>query len=211
MPDLPYRFELSHRFELPALPFERHSLEPEISRAQVDLLYSYHHRRHIDSLNVHVAPGDPRSLAELARSDDETVRHHAQEAWNLVFFWHGLTARSVDVPESLTRQIETAFGGIGALHYQWRTLAEATPDSWTWLVAGERNALQLATSRPGLMPSGTTPLLSIALSEDAYRIDLEGQRGVYFDALWPHLNWEYASLNLETIDGPVHETPIHRS
>lgn len=209
MPDLPYRAQssnhsvLPNRFELPALPFERHSLEPEVSRAQIDLLYSYHHRRHVDALNARVAPDDLRSLATLARDDDETLRSHAQEAWNLVFFWHCLAPRGTELPGSLTRQIETTFGGIGALHYQWRTLAETTLDSWTWLVASPRSGLQLVTSGSGQMPLECTPLLSIALSENAYRIDHADRRGAFFDALWPHLNWEYAWLNLETNDGPM--------
>ncbi|MDH4573190.1 hypothetical protein CUR86_12540 [Salinicola acroporae] len=46
-------------------------------------------------------------------------------------------------------------------------------------------------------PPEVAPLLAIALNEDAYRIDYPQRRGEYFDALWPHLNWEYAQLNIE--------------
>ncbi|WP_198651193.1 Fe-Mn family superoxide dismutase [Salinicola sp. CPA57] len=191
---------LAARFELPALPFERHSLEPGVSRAQVDLLYSHCHRRHIDALNAALSPEDDRSLAALAEAGDETVRHHAQEAWNLVFFWHGLNARSVDVPGALSRRIDAAFGGVGALQYQWRQQVQSSAGGWSWLVEGPRGELLLATSAPGQAPAGSTPLLAITLAEDAYRIDHAQQRGAYFDALWPHLNWEYAQLNSEVAE-----------
>ncbi|OHZ04507.1 Fe-Mn family superoxide dismutase [Salinicola sp. MIT1003] len=191
---------LVSRFELPALPFERHSLEPEVSRAQVDLLYSHHHRRHIDALNARQSPDDDLSLAALANTGDGTVRHHAQEAWNLVFFWHGLSARSVEMPGALARRIDAAFGGMGALQYRWRAQIDASEAGWSWLVIDAENLLQLTTSAPGRFPIGTIPLLAITLAEDAYRIDHRGRRGEYFDALWPHLNWEYAQLNSEVAE-----------
>jgi Fe-Mn family superoxide dismutase len=185
------------RFELPALPFERHSLEPEVSRAQIDLLYSHHHRRHIDELNVQLAPDDGRSLAALARAGEDEVRYPAQEAWNLVFFWHGLSGRSVEIPENLSRRIDAAFGGVGGLQYQWRARIQETSAGWCWLMLDSKSTLRLATSSPGELPDEMTPLLAITLTDEAYRIDHRHDRGEYFDALWPHLNWEYAQLNSE--------------
>lgn len=185
------------RFELPALPFERHSLEPEVSRAQIDLLYSHHHRRHIDELNAQLASDDGRSLAALAKAEEADVRDSAQEAWNLVFFWHGLSARSVEMPERLARRIEAAFGGIGGLQCQWRARIQETTAGWCWLMLDSKSTLRLATSSPGELPDEMTPLLAITLTDEAYRIDHRHDRGEYFDALWPHLNWEYAQLNSE--------------
>ena len=108
-----------------------------MSRAQVDLLYSHYHRRHIDALNARQSPDDNLSLAALANTGDETVRHHAQEAWNLVFFWHGLSARGVEVPGALARRIDTAFGGVGALQYQWRSRWPKMPTESTIEVCEE--------------------------------------------------------------------------
>jgi len=171
-----------------------------MSRAQIDLLYSHYHRQHIDALNVRHVPDDERSLALLAKTNDEAVRHHAQEAWNLVFFWHGLNARNMDVPDALIRRIDTDFGGMGALQYDWRAQVEDSTAGWSWLVSSVTGKLQLSMSAPGHFPTGTMPLLAITLAEDAYRIDHGRQRGGYFDALWPHLNWEYAQLNSEVTE-----------
>lgn len=192
--------EFATRFELPALPFERHSLEPDVSRAQVDLLYSHYHRRHIDTLNARGATIHGHSLASLAEHDGNAIRRSAQEAWNLVFFWHGLTAGSVAVPDVLARQIDQAFGGIGALQYRWRAHVNDVAEGWSWLAVGASGDLQLLASPPGERPAEAAPLLAIALAEEAYRIDYRERRGDYFDALWPHLNWDYAKLNLEVAD-----------
>ncbi len=189
--------EFANRFELPALPFERHSLEPEVSRAQVDLLYSHYHRRHIDALNAR-APGLPEhSLASLAEYHEAEIRRSAQEAWNLVFFWHGLSAGSVAVPDDLARRIDQTFGGIGALQYRWRASILDVSEGWSWLAVNADGRLELRHSPTGARPTDVAPLLAIALNEDAYRIDYPQRQGDYFDALWPHLNWEYAQLNIE--------------
>jgi len=188
--------QVASRFELPTLPFERHWLEPEMSRAQIDLLYSHHHRHYLDELNARLAPDDERSLVALANIDND-VSYPAQEAWNLVFFWHGLAARSVEIPEVLERRVDAAFGGSGGLQYQWRAQILETSEGWSWLVLDSDGNLRLATSSPGGLPPTVTPLLAIPLTEEAYRIDHQRDRGKYFDALWPHLNWEYAQLNAE--------------
>ncbi|WP_162619836.1 Fe-Mn family superoxide dismutase [Salinicola acroporae] len=189
--------EFATRFELPALPFERHSLEPEVSRAQVDLLYSHYHRRHIDALNAREPRLPGRSLASLAEHDEDEIRRSAQEAWNLVFFWHGLSGVGVAMPDGLARRIDQAFGGPGALQHRWRASIQDVSEGWSWLAVDADGKLELRHSPTGARPPEVAPLLAIALNEDAYRIDYPQRRGEYFDALWPHLNWEYAQLNIE--------------
>lgn len=186
------------RFELPALPFERHSLEPAVSRAQIDLLYSHYHRRQLEALNRCLPHHEPRSLPALAQSDDAAIRQPAAEAWNLVFFWHGLVARAVPVPEPLLGRVKRDFGSLGALEARWRKQIMAAEDAgWSWLVAGRDGILELMTTAAGQSPSAHVPLLSITLAHEACRIDFGQNRGAWFEALWPHLNWEYAALHLE--------------
>lgn len=185
------------RFELPALPFERHSLEPEISRAQVDILFSHHHRRQLAILNTKLAPNDPRSLASLANDGDERLRHHAAEAWNMTLFWHSLTPRTIEMPEALRWQIERDLGSIQALRDAWRTRVQSRKGGWSWLVASDPDrGIQLMETAAGRStPPGITPLLVVPLVAEAYRIDHGDDCSAYFDAVWPHLNWETAQLN----------------
>ncbi|WP_110665277.1 Fe-Mn family superoxide dismutase [Salinicola halophilus] len=194
----------SPRFELPALPFERHSLEPAITRAQVDLLYSHYHRSLIDALNATTASQVAQnSLAELATLKIDSAASYAGEAWNLTVFWHGLTARPVAVPDALERAVIHDFGSWRGLASHWREVLQTSDAPWSWLTASPRGELRLVTTRHGEQPSGVTPLLAVALMPDAYRLDFPGDRLAYFDALWPLLNWEYAALcaSVSTVPG----------
>ncbi|GHB09320.1 Fe-Mn family superoxide dismutase [Salinicola rhizosphaerae] len=201
------------RFELPALPFERHSLEPEISRAQIDLLFSHYHRGHLEALNRSIAVDEPGSLATLAGSlGSPAVARHAGEAWNLVFFWHGLTPHGVPVPRELMTRVIRDFGDLANLQARWRARVTNGTGGWSWLgverlgsarverqsVAREgAQRLVLVESETGSAPRDIVPLLALSLSAEAYSVDFGEDRGRYFDALWPHLNWEIAALNLE--------------
>ncbi|WP_110687352.1 superoxide dismutase [Salinicola aestuarinus] len=184
-------------FELPALPFERHSLEPAISRAQIDLLYSYYHRSQIDQVNrAATSNAAGQSLATLATGTAFSAATAAGEAWNLTAFWHGLTARPASAPASMTRAVNRDFGSWGDLASRWRQTIASSDAPWSWLVMTPRGELQTQSTRQGERPADAIPLLAIALMPDAYRLDFSSDRSAYFDALWPLLNWEYAALCL---------------
>ncbi|WP_251978084.1 Fe-Mn family superoxide dismutase [Salinicola avicenniae] len=186
-------------FELPALPFERHSLEPAWSRAQVDLLYSHYHRRQLDRLNTLVSVGNRHSLAALTDAADPATRFAAAEAWNLTVFWHSLTPWSVLPSEWLEQRIVSDFGGVGALRERWRAsiVTQASAQGWSWLARERDGTLDLRVGAAGVRLEQATPLLAVTLCPEARRIDFGEDAGRYFDALWPHLNWAFAQLGVE--------------
>lgn len=186
--------QLPPGFELPALPFERHSLEPGISRSQVDLLYSHYHRRQLEIVNRTPDRNLDASLADLAASPAFFGAIAAGEAWNLTFFWHGLSVRPASPDERFSDAIFRDFESWDGLRRYWRAMIRSSDHPWCWLVASAEGGLELVGTPTGKRPRDATALIAIALMPDAYRLDHAGDRGAYFDALWPRINWEYAAL-----------------
>ncbi|KFF49212.1 hypothetical protein GY26_09990 [Gammaproteobacteria bacterium MFB021] len=186
------------RFELPALPFERHSLEPALSRAQIDLLYSHYHRQQLTTLNAALAADDPRSLATLAAEGPAQLRPAAAQAWGMTLFWHGLAARPAAPETALTARLAHDFGDWERFASTWRARVVASaPGGFSWLGLASDETLTLRETPEGELPSGIKPLLAIALCEEAYRIDFGDDRSAYFTALWSRLNWETLTLLLD--------------
>ncbi|WP_198651843.1 Fe-Mn family superoxide dismutase [Salinicola sp. RZ23] len=185
------------RFELPALPFERHSLEPALSRAQIDLLYSHYHRHQLTTLNAALAADDPRSLATLAAEGPAHLRPAAAQAWGMTLFWHGLCARPAPPETALGQRVARDVGDWGAFEANWKQrVISAAPGGFSWLGLTPEDTLTLVETPVGELPPGIRPLVAIPLCEEAYRIDFGHDRGAYFSALWSRLNWETVMLLL---------------
>ncbi|WP_353978798.1 Fe-Mn family superoxide dismutase [Salinicola endophyticus] len=194
---MPTRATPDVRFELPALPFERHSLEPALSRAQIDLLYSHYHRQQLTTLNAALAADDPRSLATLAAEGPAQLRPAAVQAWGMTLFWHGLAARPSAPEAVLKARLAHDFGDWERFASIWRErVVESAPGGFSWLGVASDETLTLRETPEGELPPGIRPLLAIALCEEAYRIDFGDDRSAYFTALWSRFNWETVTLLL---------------
>ncbi|ALM52617.1 superoxide dismutase [Halomonas huangheensis] len=189
------------RFELPALPYDRHSLEPHLSAAMVDAHYSGYHLACIQRLNTRLECLNPTadSLEELLDSTDDEIAYLAAEVWNHAFYWHCLTPWGNTTPAAeLKADIDGAFGSLAGFHQAFKTSALAHIGSgWIWLIRNHDGQLTIITTNDGQAPlaQGIKPLIGIDLWEHAWYLDFQNNRDAYLDAISTLINWDFVTLN----------------
>ncbi|TGP46164.1 superoxide dismutase [bacterium M00.F.Ca.ET.228.01.1.1] len=196
---------------LPPLPYAQDALEPTISARTIGIHYGKHHRAYFDNLHKLLA-GTPLEQATLEQiimqSHDQPaladVFNNAAQAWNHNFYWNSLSPASAATAPSAKLQaaIERKFGSVEALSKALvATSASQFGSGWGWLVV-DRGELAVVKTSNAETPftRGLAPLLTVDVWEHAYYLDYQNRRPDYLvAAVAHHLNWAFASSNLERV------------
>jgi superoxide dismutase, Fe-Mn family len=187
-------------FELPALPYDRHALEPHLSAETLDSHYGGYHRDCIERLDALIegTRDAGKSLEALITGADGERRHLAAEAWNHTFHWHCLAPGGGRPSGALGEAIARQYGGLEGLQAAFNDRAMAHLGAgWAWLVKEGEDALALLVTDNADTPiaHGHTPLLAIDLWEHAYFIDYRNDRLKYLEHLWALVNWDFVGQN----------------
>ncbi len=191
-------------FELPALPYDKHALEPHLSARILDDHYGRQHRAHITRLNALVAgtAQEDGSLEQILRTASGELFEQAAEAWNHTFYWHCLSPGGGAEPTgALADAIAARFGAFAAFKEAFGNAAAAhLGDGWAWLVRTDEGGVEILTTPPADTPiaHGRTPLLAIDLWEHAYCLDYPDDRRGYLEAVWALVDWAFVAQNFET-------------
>lgn len=197
-------------FSLPALPFQKDSLEPHMSAETLEFHHGKHHRSYVDRLNDLTArtPYRDMSLFEVVlRSNDAgdvAVYNNAAQALNHEMFWKSISPAGEGSQPSgaLASVITSQFGSLEKLKKEFRFSAMTYFGSgWTWLVV-ENGWLRIVTTSNADSPiiHGAEPLLTLDLWEHAYYLDVQNDRAAYVDAFLDKLaNWDTASARFSAL------------
>lgn len=188
-------------FELPALPYDRHSLEPHLSATTLDAHYSGHHLACLKRLNARLENTSQTagSLELLLWSEDEELAWLAAEAWNHTFYWHCLSPWGSATPDArLGADIDATFGSLSALHDAIEAAAlNHFGSGWLWLVRRPGGQLEIIITGDGqtALAVDRTPLLGIDLWEHAWYLDYQNDRAAYLKAIRSLINWDFVTQN----------------
>lgn len=201
---------------LAPLPYPVDALEPVISGRTLSFHHDKHHRAYLETLSKLVAgteladrPLDQIVSATAGRPERVSIFNNAAQAWNHSFYWNCLKPKGGgEPPLSLKREMESAFGGVGACKLELANSAVSQFGSgWAWLVLDGNKLTVLKTGNANdPIARGLTPLLTIDVWEHAYYLDYQNKRADHVNAVIDKLvNWEFAAENLEKGMSIVHE------
>ena len=189
-------------FELPALPYENHALDPHISSETLDYHYGKHHATYVTKLNGLVEGTDmeSKSLEEIIKSSEGGVFNNAAQVWNHTFYWHCLSPNGGGEPTGdLAEAINAKWGSFADFQAAFNDKAVNNfGSSWTWLVKTADGSLDIVNTSNAETPiSGEeyTPVLTVDLWEHAYYIDYRNARPKYLENFWALVNWEFGNEN----------------
>ncbi|WP_372749134.1 superoxide dismutase [Litorivivens sp.] len=191
-------------FTLPDLPYEKHALEPHISKETLEYHYGKHHQKYVDTLNdlVKGTDDEKRELEDIVKRADGKLFNQAAQVWNHTFYWHCLSPAGGEGPSGeLKACIEHCFGSVEKFKEAFNAKAAANFGSgWTWLVkvAGQKNKLEIINTDDADTPIAGdryVPLLTVDVWEHAYYIDYRNARPDYLDAIWKVVNWDFVQDN----------------
>ncbi|MDL4864631.1 Fe-Mn family superoxide dismutase [Halomonas elongata] len=188
-------------FELPALPYEKNALEPQLSAETLEYHYGKHHQAYVTRLNQMIegtADAD-KSLEEIIASSSGPLFNQAAQVWNHTFYWHCLSPKGGGAPGgALGKAIEAGYGSFEKFKEAFNDKAmDNFGSGWTWLVKTDDGGVEIINSDDADCPiaHGRTPLLTIDVWEHAYYIDYRNARRKYLENIWKVLNWEFVAQN----------------
>ncbi|OBX36394.1 superoxide dismutase [Halomonas elongata] len=188
-------------FELPALPYEKNALEPQLSAETLEYHYGKHHQAYVTRLNQMIegtADAD-KSLEEIIASSSGPLFNQAAQVWNHTFYWHCLSPKGGGAPGgALGKAIEAGYGSFEKFKEAFNDKAmDNFGSGWTWLVKTDDGGVEIINSDDADCPiaHGRPPLLTIDVWEHAYYIDYRNARRKYLENIWKVLNWEFVAQN----------------
>jgi len=188
--------------ELPALPWARDALAPNISAETIDYHYGKHHQTYVTNLNnlIKGTEFENLDLVEIVKKSQGGMFNNAAQVWNHTFYWNSLSPKGGGEPSGkLADAIKKAFGGFDKFKEEFSKIAIGTFGSgWAWLVQRADGGLALVSTSNAATPiTGTDrPLLTCDVWEHAYYIDYRNARPKYVEAFWNLANWEFAAAQM---------------
>ncbi len=188
-------------FELPALPYGKHELEPHISAETLEYHHGKHHNTYVVKLNglIEGTELESKTLEEIIKTSEGGIFNNAAQIWNHTFYWHCLSPNGGGEPTGpIANAIIESFGSFEQFKQQFTDAAiNNFGSSWTWLVKQSDNTLAIVNTSNAATPLTTdaTPLLTVDLWEHAYYIDFRNLRPDYMGAFWNLVNWDFVNQN----------------
>jgi len=188
--------------ELPALPWARDALAPNISAETIDYHYGKHHQTYVTNLNnlIKGTEFENLDLVAIVKKSQGGMFNNAAQVWNHTFYWNSLSPKGGGEPSGkLADAIKKAFGGFDKFKEEFSKIAVGTFGSgWAWLVQRADGGLALVSTSNAATPiTGTDrPLLTCDVWEHAYYIDYRNARPKYVEAFWNLANWEFAAAQM---------------
>lgn len=182
-------------YKMPALQYELHSLEPQISRETMDFHYNKHLKAYVDNLNqlIEGSKYEGASLEDIIRYADGPIFNNGAQVWNHTFFFNTLSANPKTVPTGILGEtINRDFNSFDNLKTVFFEHAKKLFGSgWIWLVKdSNKRLLVLATSNAANpMSEGYIPLMCVDVWEHAYYIDHRNRRMEGVEAMWNKTDW----------------------
>lgn len=189
-------------FELPALPYDKATLEPYIDAQTMEIHHGKHHQAYVTNLNNALAgtPGEGKSLDDIIANISQypvAVRNNGGGHLNHSMFWKMLApAGSTELKGDLKAAIDRDLGGLDKLKEDFGKAAVGRFGSgWAWIIV--KDGKLAITSTPNqdspLMDVAEvkgTPILGLDVWEHAYYLKYQNKRPDYIAAFWNVVNWD---------------------
>jgi len=189
-------------FSLPALPYDRHALEPHISAETLDLHYGKHNQTYVDKLNglIEGTEFEGKSLIDIVKTSSGAVFNNAGQMLNHDIYWQCMSPNGGGEPSgALADKINDTFGDFQSFKQKFTDAAvNVFGSGWAWLVQTPDGKLEIKTTSNAGNPvtEGDTPLLGCDMWEHSYYVDYRNARPKYMEAFWAVVNWDYAAAQL---------------
>jgi Fe-Mn family superoxide dismutase len=192
------------KIEVPALPYAKDALAPQISARTVDVHYEKHHKGYLRKLLAIIRdkPEERMDLEALIRGSQGDLFNNAAQVWNHSFYWRSMRPDGGGAPPPRLRErIAQAFGSVDAFKREFAAAANGEFGSgWAWLVKDANGRLRVLNSDDAENPlqHDFVPLLTLDVWEHAYYLDYQSERDRYVRGFLDHLmNWDFVASNLE--------------
>jgi len=199
---------------LPALPYDKASLEPHIDTETMEIHHDRHHKAYVDNANKALAgtkwvdmPAEKivASLSDLPDDKRMVIRNNVGGHLNHSWFWASMAPPAKggggEPTGTLADAMKAAFGSFaGESGFKDKFAAAATTrfgSGWAWLCLMPDSKLAICSTPNQDNPlmgdkiagCGGTPLLGLDVWEHAYYLKYRNMRANYIKEWWNVVNW----------------------
>ena len=181
--------------ELIQLPIETNSLEPHLSKRNLEYHRRCHetYQRNITNL-VAGTKYENSDLRKIIEHAEGSVFNNAAQVWNHLFYFDCLKSGINDLTRSpVNKSIKDSFGSMPAFKEAFiKSGTSLFGSGWVWLVLNPKGVLEIIQESNAGNPlrRGFIPLLACDVWEHAYYLDYQNRRSDYLNAFWNVINWE---------------------
>ena len=193
-------------FELPALPYDHHRLEPHIDAWTMEIHHGKHHAGYTKKFNAALEGTglEGKELTEILKGMDvnnAALRNNGGGYYNHSLFWTVMSPDGGGTPSgALAEAINAAYGSFDGFKEKFAKAAGTRFGSgWAWLCVHPGGKVEVCSSpnqdNP-LMPGvgcGGTPILGLDVWEHAYYLNYQNKRPDYVQAFFNVVNWDEVS------------------
>ncbi|MFT6965801.1 MAG: Fe-Mn family superoxide dismutase [Marivirga sp.] len=196
-------------FELPALPYAKDALEPNIDAQTMEIHHDKHHAGYVSKLNAAIEGTDMagKSLEDLLKNncDNNAIRNNGGGHFNHSLFWTVMSPNGGGEPSgAIADAINAAFGSFDKFKEAFANAAATRFGSgWAWLCVhpgGKVEVCSSANQDNPIMPNigcGGIPILGLDVWEHAYYLKYQNKRPDYISAFFNVINWDEVSKRFE--------------
>ncbi len=203
-------------YELPALPYPKEALEPNIDATTMEIHHDRHHKGYVDNVNKAIAGNaalEGKSVEDLISNLSAVpdnirgaVRNNGGGHANHSMFWKLLAPKAGGAPTGkLADDIKAAFGTFEDFKAKFEAAgATRFGSGWAWLVVNNGKLEIVSTANQDNPLMGKTvagcegkPILGVDVWEHAYYLKYQNKRADYLKAVWNVINWPEVAKNYE--------------
>src|SRR5436190_20288527 len=201
-------------YELPALPYPKDALEPNIDAMTMEIHHGKHHGAYVANVNKAIAGKadlEKKSVEALITNLESVpadirgaVRNNGGGHANHSMFWKILGPNAGGAPTGkLADDIKSAFGSFDAFKEKFEAAGIGRFGSgWAWLVLNNSKLEIVSTANQdnpimGKAVAGAEgkPVLGVDVWEHAYYLKYQNRRADYLKAFWNVVNWPEVAKN----------------
>lgn len=189
-------------FVLPALPYDKASLEPHIDALTMEIHHGKHHKAYVDGLNKAM-----RALADIREGGDAgLVKHWSREVSfhgsghvNHTLFWNMMAPAGKggggQPSGALADAINRDFGSYDKFVAHFKAAAaQVEGGGWAWLAIeplSRKLIIVQQEKQQDMMPTNARAILGIDVWEHAYYVKYQNRRSDYVGAFFNIVNWKF--------------------
>lgn len=208
---------MKYPFEVKALPYPYHALEPYLCQEILELHHDKHYATYVNKLNEIIKnyPSLQNMTLDqlLIQTEDipnevkTAIKNNAGGVYNHELYFDCMNSADCELPtDRLALAINASFGSID--NFKAELTAAATNQfgsGYGWLILSKGQLEVISTPNQDTPISLTaTPLLCIDVWEHAYYLQYQNRRADYIDNWFNLINWDYIGARYMSLSKEAH-------
>jgi Fe-Mn family superoxide dismutase len=188
-------------FSIAPIPYLSTGIPGFLTAHAVQIHVTKHHQAYVDFANKNVPESGfaGQSIEDILKQATGPIFNNVAQHYNHSFFWEGLTADAVAIPDTVIAFLNANFQSVDNFKSQFVQKASTVFGSgWAFLTINADKSVSINQYSNAANPikDGGYPILAVDTWEHAWYIDYENRKAEYFANFWKAVNWNFVAARI---------------